>query len=190
MQTDISVQKQQLRRVMRQRREALAGREMHTQALCAHLERLPSYQAALTLHTFLPMQSEPDLRPLLRQALAQGKRVAVPVVEPDGTLANSWIRSLDPAAFVTGRFGTLYPTMREPAEPGTWQITLVPLLAFDAEGYRLGYGKGYYDRLLAMSPGLHIGIAFACQQVAQVPRETHDVPVDLIVTEAGVLPLL
>ena len=66
-------------------------------------------------------------------------------------------------------------------------VILVPLLAFDSTGHRLGYGGGYYDRTIDALPGVRtIGIAYAGQEVAAVPREPHDHSLDVIVTENGV----
>ena len=66
-------------------------------------------------------------------------------------------------------------------------VVLVPLLAFDAEGHRLGYGGGYYDRTFELLPGMRlIGVAYSGQEVVMVPREEHDHPLDLVVTEKGI----
>ncbi|NJK81752.1 MAG: 5-formyltetrahydrofolate cyclo-ligase [Chloroflexaceae bacterium] len=71
--------------------------------------------------------------------------------------------------------------------PGDWDLTIVPLLGFDRRGYRLGYGKGYYDRLLAVAPTPTIGLAFAMQEVEMVPTEPHDLPLTWVVTEHEVI---
>lgn len=76
--------------------------------------------------------------------------------------------------------------MRPVGEPGVPDMLLVPLLAWDGQGRRLGYGGGYYDRTLAALPGCRtIGCAYAAQQVAEVPAGPHDRPLDAVATEEG-----
>jgi 5-formyltetrahydrofolate cyclo-ligase len=89
---------------------------------------------------------------------------------------------------IEGEFGALIP------ESGDWlvpEVLVVPLLAFDRRGYRLGYGGGFYDRTLellrAMGPVKAIGFAFAAQEIDRVPTEATDQPLDLIVTERGIV---
>ncbi len=140
--------------------------------------------AGLVLAGYMPMRGEIDPRPAMA---AHAGPVAVPVVTgPAQPLA---FRAWHPdAAMVPGAFGALIP--RE----GAWlvpSVLIVPLLAFDAAGYRLGYGGGFYDRTLEGLRGagdvLAIGLAYAAQRVASVPRQQTDQPLDLIVTETGVL---
>ncbi|NTU84619.1 MAG: 5-formyltetrahydrofolate cyclo-ligase [Chloroflexales bacterium] len=172
-----------MRREASARRNALDGREARSAAIRGRVAALPAYQAAAAIHCFLPIRSEVDTRPLVAAALAAGKAVAVPVVGPGGALAHSWIDDLDAAAFTRGQLGTASPLCFQPAHPGGWALTIVPLLAFDRAGYRLGYGKGHYDQLLAQLEGLAVGVAFACQELPDLPREPHDVPLAMIITE-------
>ena len=128
------------------------------------------------------MGSEIDIRPLLHALAGQG-----PVLLPETPARGNPLifRRWHPGDILRPeRFGTAAPT-GEIMTPG---ILLVPLLAFDATGARLGYGGGYYDRTLAGLPGCRtIGCAFAAQQVAQVPTEPHDCRLDAIATERDVL---
>ena len=78
-----------------------------------------------------------------------------------------------------------------PARPDEIGIAIIPLLAFDREGNRLGYGAGYYDRFLAAHPRVKtIGIAFACQEMPELPGEPTDIRMDRILTESGLIPVL
>lgn len=140
--------------------------------------------SGLVLAGYVPMRGEIDPRPAMA---AHAGPVAVPVVTgPAQPLA---FRAWHPdAVLVPGAFGALIP------RDGAWlvpSVLIVPLLAFDAAGYRLGYGGGFYDRTLEQlrkaGDVLAIGFAFAAQEVASVPREATDQPLDLIVTERGVL---
>ena len=133
---------------------------------------------------YMPMRTEID--PLPAMAVHQGA-VGVPVIIGAGQPLR--FREWGPgAAMVAGTFGA-----RVPAE-GAWvvpQVLIVPLLAFDARGYRLGYGGGFYDRTLqglrAGGPVVAVGFAFAAQEVAQVPVDGFDQRLDMIVTETGVI---
>lgn len=180
-------QKRQLRYAARARRDALSDRAARSALIQRFVSELAAYRQATALHCYLAIRSEVETRPLLAAALADGKAVATPLVDAQGTLRHSWLESLHPEAFTHDALGIAQPLWLQPAQPGDWQVTLVPLLAFDRAGYRLGYGKGYYDRLLSETSGLAVGLAFACQEVAAVPCEAHDRPLDLIVTEAGIV---
>lgn len=183
----VAERKRQLRREALARRDALADRAERSAAIRALLMGLGAYRAATAIHCFLAIRSEVDTRPLVADALAAGKAVAVPVIDGRGVMVHSWIAGLDEANFERGQLGTASPRAIRPAHPGEWQLTVVPLLAFDRAGYRLGYGKGHYDGLLAQGAGLAVGVAFACQEVPALPHEAHDMPLDLVVTEAGVI---
>lgn len=135
----------------------------------------------------MPIRSEVDTRPLIAAALAAGKRVAVPIVTEDYQLHHSWIDRLDDQTFIAGAFGIPQPRQIRSALPGQWDLTVAPLLAFDRAGHRLGYGKGFYDRLLPHVRGPRIGVAFAVQEEPGLPHEPHDVPLDCIVTEYEVI---
>lgn len=132
---------------------------------------------------YMPMRTEIDCLPAM--AAHQGS-VAVPVIMAAGQPLQfrQWTAR---ARMVPGAFGALIP------ETGYWlvpEVLIVPLLAFDRRGYRLGYGGGFYDRTLeglrARGPVTAIGFAFAAQEVETVPIEPTDQPLDMIVTEAEV----
>lgn len=184
--TDVADQKATLRALMQARRDTLADRDQRSARICALVQSLPVFTAARAIHCYVPMRSEVDTRPLIAAALAAGKAVAVPVVEGQRELRHSWIASLSEEDWVPGRFGTRRPRRLVPAYPGEWSLTIVPLLAFDHDLYRLGYGGGYYDALLATTSTVAVGVAFADQEIAELPREAHDYPLDLVVCEDGI----
>jgi len=184
----IAEQKVRLRRELIARRDGLAGRDERSAAIAAAVVALPAFAAARAIHCFLPMRSEVDTRHVVAAALDAGKRVAIPAMAPGAQeMTHCWIDTLDPAAFARGALGTLMPRQLHPAAPGDWQLTVVPLLGFDRAGYRLGYGKGHYDALLAGIAALRVGVAFADQELPALPREPHDIPLDLVVTEREVI---
>ncbi len=131
----------------------------------------------------MPMRTEID--PLAAMAVHQGV-VGVPVIV--GPAMPLRFREWGPGgAMVAGQFGALIPAEGAWVEP---QVVIVPLLAFDARGYRLGYGGGFYDRTLAglraKAGVLAVGFAFAAQEVAEVPIDGFDQRLDAVVTEQGV----
>lgn len=131
---------------------------------------------------YMPMRTEID--PLVAMAAHDGP-VGVPVIIGAGQPLR--FREWSPGcALVPGEFGALIPAEGAWVEP---EVLIVPMVAFDARGYRLGYGGGFYDRTLeglrAKRPTLAVGFAFAAQEVAEVPVEPTDQPLDAVVTEEG-----
>jgi 5-formyltetrahydrofolate cyclo-ligase len=128
---------------------------------------------------YWPMRSEADPRPVLEVLHGRGVPLCLPAIVENRMIFRSW-GPYEP--LVPGGFGTLVP---DPAQPEILpKILLVPLAAFDRRGYRIGYGKGYYDRALSeLGRTLSIGIAYGAQEIDRVPAEPHDRRLDWIVTE-------
>ena len=121
---------------------------------------------------------------LLREALDQGKQVCVPVIEPEsGRLFLAEVK--DPDNLVPGHFGILEPSGAELHQPGAlaWDLAVVPGVAFDRQGHRIGFGKGYYDCLLSARQTPRIALAFSFQIVEEIPTSPHDIDMDLVLTE-------
>lgn len=137
---------------------------------------------------FMPIRTEIDPTPAMTEAAAHGP-VGIPVIEAAGQPLKfaRWEPEMD---LVPGPFGAQIPKVCEFFEP---EILIVPLVAFDSAGNRLGYGGGFYDRTLEMLRArratLAIGFAYAAQQADALPLEPTDQPLDMIVTEAGVIDL-
>ncbi|MEO0999053.1 MAG: 5-formyltetrahydrofolate cyclo-ligase [Pseudomonadota bacterium] len=158
-----------------------AAPDAATEALLSLLRRTGARRIA----GYLPIRTEIDPRPAMASLLAEGATLAVPMVEgPARPLA--FRRWTPDAPLVEGAFGVMIPEATEPVVP---EALIVPLAAFDAAGYRLGYGGGFYDRTLAVlrpaGPVAAIGFAYAAQGVLALPRETTDAPLDALATEAG-----
>ncbi|WP_245215824.1 5-formyltetrahydrofolate cyclo-ligase [Pararoseomonas baculiformis] len=155
------------------------------QALAAHVLRDAPPPSGAVVAGFWPMGHEIDIRPLMRALEARGHRLCLPRTPKRGL-------PLDFRAFafgdelVKGPVGTRQPAEDAPPCVPDWLI--VPLLAFDRAGRRLGYGGGYYDRTLAGLPGAGtLGVAYACQEMDVVPSGPHDAPLGAVATEAGVM---
>ena len=131
---------------------------------------------------YWPMGDEIDIRPLLYALAERGFVICLPETPPRGQ--KLVFRKWEPGAeMVPGRFGTEHPT-GEILRP---DFVLMPLLAFDAKGNRVGYGGGYYDRTLAALPGaFRLGCAFAAQEVAEVPVGERDLRLQAVATEVEV----
>ena len=154
-------------------------------AAAQHFFNAVALQASDVVAAYWRIRDELDCQPILVKLMDSNQRVVLPVVlGPEEPLD---LRVWEPgASLYESGFGTLAPSDLAPrAEP---DIVIMPLLGFDARGTRLGYGGGYYDRTLARmskKPKL-VGLAFAAQELDRIPRAPHDVPLDIIVTEAGV----
>jgi 5-formyltetrahydrofolate cyclo-ligase len=141
----------------------------------------PLWQHAQSVLFFAPMPGELDVWPLLSDALASGKQVALPRYQRE-TKQYTACRITDPGAdLCAGYFGIREPNARcLPVEPARVDLILVPGVAFDARGHRLGRGKGFYDRLLAAIAGTRCGVAFEQQMVEEIPVEPHDAIMDYV----------
>ena len=170
---------------------ALRARALAARAALA----LPGAGEALAVHVlaasppqpsiiagFWPIGGEIDTRPSLHALHQAGHSILLPVTPRRGEALT--FRPWQPGcAMQPGRFGTQHPATSDTATPD-W--LLIPLLAFDAHGHRLGYGGGYYDRTLAGLPGaFRLGIGYAAQRVPAVPVGATDIPLHAIATEAG-----
>jgi 5-formyltetrahydrofolate cyclo-ligase len=137
-----------------------------------------------TLGFYLPFKHEIDARPLVRDLLDQGWSAALPVVvDKKGPLEfRAWRPGI---AMTTGVYDIPVPAERNIVKP---DVLLVPVVGFDAANFRLGYGGGYYDRTLAaMLPRPStVGMGFELSRLETIHPQTHDMPLDVIVTEAGV----
>ena len=161
----------------------LAGRAAASRALCERLREQAVWQSARSVMLFAPLPRETDVWPLVEEALASGKTVALPRFSPtSGGYAAAVVR--DPANDLRpGLLGIREPTERcEAIALNRLDLVLVPGVAFDARGRRLGRGKGYYDRMLARISGWKCGVAFDWQVIPEVPLEPHDVRMDYLLT--------
>ena len=185
------VSKDHLRAVMRARRGSLslAERTRRVVPLLTELIGSEAWATARTVLVYAASRGEPPLAELVALARETGREVVLPRVDGTTLALHLWPQG---GVLVRGAFGVGEPDVAWPVvDPGAIDLALVPGLAFDARGGRLGQGGGYYDRLLAgLAPGApgaprSIGLAWAFQLVPEVPSEAHDIRVDAVLTEEG-----
>lgn len=183
--------KPNLRREMRAHLRALSpdARAQASLLICRAAANHPAFRKARCVALFAPLPSEPDIHPLIEEAWAEGKRVALPYMlerrtrpELNWHAVASWEEMV-----ARGPMGLREP---DPARcpllaPADIDCVFVPGLAFDEDGHRLGRGGGFYDSFLSQAPSnaTCIGLFFATQKVKRVPREAHDYALKAVITE-------
>ena len=187
--SEFLVEKHKIRAHYRKERAALSNeaRELLDIAICANLSELPVIKKADTILVYYPVKNEPNIRPLIRTLFSSCKRVAFPVSNSDDcTLTFKYVESLDD--MVLGTYNIPEPSKNAKVVVDFSNcVCIVPALVFDRHGYRIGYGKGYYDRFLKHFQGKSIGIAYSQFVVDNLPYEPTDVAVDIIITERGII---
>ena len=178
-------EKKALRRAMLDRQRALSEAERATLigSLTQALLRFPTYKKARKILAYLSLPGEADLDDFIRAALAEGKEIYVPVCLPDFQMEAG--RLLDMEHFAKGPYGLrdLLPGY-ETARPEDLDWVLVPAVAVDVSGHRLGRGAGYYDRFLSrVSKEKRVAVVWDFQLTEIVPAEDHDLPMGAVITE-------
>ncbi len=173
----------QIRRQIPPDKKALLDRQ-----ICEHFFSLASYRYADTLLLYYPRPDEADTRPILRNALQAGKKVALPRCFEGGLMEFYFITEEND--LVEGLFGIPAPgpdcALFDKHSFCKSILMTVPGLAFDRKGYRLGYGKGYYDRYLSDSFIPSVGFTYSACITDRLPKGRYDLPVNLIISEKGV----
>lgn len=184
---DINTRKTQLRKTAFAARKA-ARSDSNSALACAHLTGfVDTFSAPQVVAGYMAIQTEIDPARALHDLHARGHRICLPVIQ--GHAMPLIFREWTPdSAMIEGDFGALIPRGGALLVPN---IAIVPLVAFDAKGHRLGYGGGFYDRTLELlrrdnSNLTAVGFAFSAQEVDQIPVDENDQPLDAIITETGV----
>lgn len=189
MNSDFQRQKAELRAAALAKRDALSDADRRAGA--AFLEASADVAGPVegkVVSGFWPIRGEIDPRPLMKLLADRGARLALPVVVDRTRLEFRRWRDGEPLR--SASFGLMEPG--DDAEVLEPDVMLVPLSVFDDRLERIGYGAGYYDRAISRLAGMGrrptlIGVAFSCQQAPRVPREPHDEPLDMILTEKDIL---
>ncbi len=178
----LSAEKAALRRAMRARREAISPEEARAagEAALPLLIRTACWRDAKVVMGYAAVRGELDVFPLMEAAWAEGKTVLFPRCESRSLSA---LAVSDRASLVSGMHGIPEPDGAcPPVSPGAIDLVLVPGLAFDRAGGRLGQGAGYYDRFLAGTRALRVGVGYAWQVQDRVPTAPWDQPLDALLT--------
>jgi 5-formyltetrahydrofolate cyclo-ligase len=180
--------KNSIRQVLRQKKEAMKpeDRLMKSHRICRHLLEIIRDKETVLVYT--SKEKEVNTVPLITALFGQGNPVIVPIiVKEDISLRLSYLR--DFSALVPSTFGVPEPIGSEiPAAADDIGTIILPMLGFDRNGGRMGYGAGYYDRFLSKNRNLRkIGIAFGCQEIDNLPVDENDIPMDYIITEDGIV---
>ena len=187
----IRQQKDELRALWSARRREMdpAEKQRRDEALCRVAVGLVSFRYAEYVLLYSAMEYEINVNAIAEAALAKGKKIAFPRCDPaTHTMQYHFVTSLD--ELETGAYGITEPSADAPVyDPDASQgsaVCFVPGLVYDRKGYRLGYGKGFYDRYLSRFSGCSLGVVYSDYILPAVPRGRYDVSVNILLTEKGV----
>lgn len=185
---EIRKEKNEVRKIYLQKRAAIseAQRRQWDEKICSTIIAMVSFRFADAVLMYAPSNGEPDIMPIAQEALRRGKTVAFPRCRTlEHTMSYHIVRSIDELA--PGAYRIPEPHAHLPQYSGEGRaLCLIPGLVFDYGGFRLGYGKGYYDRFLPGFSGSTVGIVYSDFICERVPRGRFDLSVEILVTEKGV----
>ena len=174
------VDKKELRRSIRERKRAMTEEEIvsRSEKLGQLFAQSDAYKAAKTIYGYLPYNQEVRTVPMLEQALKDGKQVAVPKVYGEEM---KFLYLDDLTKVSKGYAGNPEPIADEPVADDETALVLMPGLAFDPQGHRIGYGGGFYDKFLAAEPNHPtLALCYEFQMLTRLDTEEHDIPVDTV----------
>lgn len=183
---DIKAEKTELRQTVKTSRSRIDREKKrdYDAEIQSRVLALREYAASNIIFTYVSRGIEVDTKGIIYAAWANGKRVAVPKSDPDTTMMSFYlIKSMDDLE--PGHYELPEPIVSrcEQVTDFSHGLCIVPGLSFDAEGYRLGYGRGYYDRFLKQFRGTSVGLCYSSYVKYKLPRSDYDMPVDKIATE-------
>lgn len=186
---NIKEQKTQIRNEYKEKRKLLDGnqRQQMSEAICNRFISLNSYRYADTILLYSPLKYEIDTRIIAEDALKKGKKIAYPRCIEHNKMVYHYVTSLD--QLKSGMYGIFEPTTDMPVykNENDHPICVLPAIVYDKRGYRLGYGKGYYDRFLSSFKGIKAGFVYSDFIVDEIPNGRFDLRSDIVITEKGVI---
>lgn len=187
---DIKSRKTDLRNEYLAKRRAISDEERLARdtEICHFILSSASFRYASTVLAYYPRAYEIDIRPALEQALALGKRVALPRCEAEHRMQYHYVSTLDGLA--PGSYGILEPDADAPLfeeSHAASSLCLVPGVVFDAHGYRIGYGGGYYDRFLHNYHGSLAGVIYRDFILPSIPYGRYDLALPVMITNTGIV---
>jgi len=186
----IGVSKEQLRKIIREEISALPEEYIaaSNQGIFKNVMTLDEFISARSIFIYYSIEKEPATLELAQQALEMGKTVAFPLCYRDGIMDARIVNNFTDFSTSVSIIGIPSPPITAPIiQPEELDLILVPALAFDSRGFRLGLGGGYYDRYLSNLPAYTVGLARGRILKDEIPSEPHDVPVKCIVSEEQIL---
>lgn len=182
------MEKNEIRQLIKEKRTKMSKTEVLEKSRIIHqkLLTIEEFLSATTVMVYLSAFNEVDTTEIVQVLLASAKRVVIPVSDTSTeTIIPSYITSMD--ELQKGAYGILEPISIRKAQIADIDCILVPGIAFDMQRNRMGFGKGYYDKLLCLSDAAKIGLCYDFQLQKNISTEEHDIPMDLIVTEERIL---
>ena len=184
--------KKKLREQAHANRNAQENKDALSEEICARFVALPAFLRAKTVMFYIDVRSEVRTRHALPSALTQGKKIIIPWCNEKGELELFHLENMDELAL--GMYKILEPKQElrglptKQVGPKDLDLIMVPGVAFDRRGARMGHGKGYYDKLLqhARHDSPLVALAFECQLFPEIPMAVHDIHMDMIITERAI----
>jgi 5-formyltetrahydrofolate cyclo-ligase len=178
--------KKHIRKEHLERRFLMTPKEyqLRSESICSRLIALSEVVNAQSVHVFLPISSkmEPNIMGFIEHLLDTGKKVVVPIADAN-TRNMKHSQLFKDSKFIVGAWGEPIPQQPRWIETDRYDLIILPMLAVDPRGYRLGYGKGYYDQFLSNVSGRAVGVCYDDERIESVPTESHDLPVESIITD-------
>ena len=166
-------------------RRALSHEDIIEKSRAIPTRLMPFLDNADTVMCYIAAFNEPRTADIIQALYDAGKQIVVPVSDISNcTIRPSYLSS--PDKLIRGGYGIPEPIEFIPADIDDIDISVIPGIAFDKSGMRIGFGKGYYDRFLAEFKGLRIGLCYELQLYDTLPHDLHDIPMDIIITEGNV----
>jgi 5-formyltetrahydrofolate cyclo-ligase len=192
---EIKIKKDEIRSIYLEKRKTVPPdvKSFNDKKICERFMSLVSYRYADTILMYAPKTQEINVNPIAEHALSIGKTVCYPRCDSSKlTMDFHFVSSFD--QLEKGVYGIYEPKTALPiydiktskTQDSKKTVCIVPALVYDVSGYRLGYGKGYYDRYLSMFGGIKIGLIHDDFLIKRVPRGKYDLAVDVVITEKGV----
>ncbi|MGM9937179.1 MAG: 5-formyltetrahydrofolate cyclo-ligase [Candidatus Ornithomonoglobus sp.] len=176
--------KDEIRNEIKAKRRMLTRDEINEASgrITERILSLDCYKNADTVMSYISAFKEPGTDVIILRLFADNKRVVVPISNTDTfTITPSYLTS--PDKLIKGAYGIKEPAECIKADISDIDLALIPGIAFDTKGARIGFGKGYYDRFLAAFKGIKVGICYDFQLLDYVPSSPHDIKMDIIITE-------
>ncbi len=178
--------KENIRKIIIDKRKALDTKELVrlSNLIVENIKGIEDIKNSTCYMFYYPMSGEPNILPLAEEFLGEGVCVCFPTVK-DQTLCPVMVK--DFKSFRKSNLGVYEPAVGRELKPSSLDVVFVPGLAFDTELYRVGFGRGFYDRFLKLTDAVKVGVAFDFQIMENLPHDEWDVPVDILVTPYDIL---